>query len=273
MISGIQLEENESRDGLLMGVVRYTSVSGHAWIDRGEETESLGGVKILMRDPDGNVIAETETDSSGNYRIDRLMPGTFLLDVAAPEGCVIIEPDDPRLQGSLRSVVQHPNNRLGTTDSMELYMDQDMNQMDIGCVLPGRLGDYCWVDLNGDGLQAGDEPGLPHMKIELLRDDRVIAETETDQYGYYRFVDLYPAVYTLRAYAPEEVRPTRKRTDLPLIASVLEETEDTTALSVPLTVESNRSEYNADLGFVCRQEGLLPAGAGEGAIQDWTPKY
>ena len=273
VISGIQLEENESRDGLLMGVVRYTSVSGHAWIDRGEETESLGGVKILMRDPDGNVIAETETDSSGNYRIDRLMPGTFLLDVAAPEGCVIIEPDDPRLKGSLRSVVQHPNNRLGTTDSMELYMDQDMNQMDIGCVLPGRLGDYCWVDLNGDGLQAGDEPGLPHMKIELLRDDRVIAETETDQYGFYRFVDLYPAVYTLRAYAPEEVRPTHRRTDLPLIASVLEETEDTTALSVPLTVESNRSEYNADLGFVCRQEGVLPAGAGEGETQDWTPKY
>ena len=273
VISGIQLEENESREGLLMGVVRYTSVSGHAWIDRGEETESLGGVKILMKDTDGNVIAETETDSSGNYRINRLMPGTFVLEMAAPEGCVIIEPDDPRLQGSLRSVVMHPNNRLGSTDSMELYMDQDMNQLDIGCVLPGRLGDYCWVDLNGDGLQAGDEPGLPHMKIELLRDDRVIAETETDQYGFYRFVDLYPAVYTLRAYAPDEVKPTRRRTDLPMIASVLEETKDTTVLSVPLTVESNRSEYNADLGFVCRQEGVLPAGAGEGETQDWTPKY
>ena len=68
-----------------------------------------------MRDPDGNVIAETETDSSGNYRIDRLMPGTFLLDVAAPEGCVIIEPDDPRLTDTRRSVIAHPSNRLGST--------------------------------------------------------------------------------------------------------------------------------------------------------------
>ena len=145
--------------------------------------------------------------------------------------------------------------------------------MSIGCVLPGRLGDTCWVDLNGDGLQGADEPGLAYMRIELLRDGKVIAETETDQYGFYRFVDLYPATYILKAYAPEEVKPTRRRTDLPMIASVLEESEESTAFSVPVTVESNRSQYNADLGFVCRKDGVLPAGAGEGETQDWTPKY
>ena len=272
-LSGIRLEEGESREGLLMGVVKYASISGHAWIDRGEETESLGGIKIVMKDQAGNKIAETETDGSGNYRIDRLMPGTFKLEMTAPEGCVIIEPDDPRLQGSLRSVVLYPNNRLGSTDEMTLQMDQDMNQMDIGCVLPGRLGDYCWVDLNGDGLQAGDEPGIPNMKIELLRDGAVVAETTTDQYGFYRFVDLYPADYTLRVYAPAEVKPTRYRTDLPIIVSVMDEADVSPALSVLLTVESNRSQYNADLGFVCRVDGVLPAGAGEGEIQDWTPKY
>ena len=272
-VSGIQLQENESRDGLLMGVVRYTSISGHAWIDRGEGIENLGGMKIVMKDPSGNVIAETETDSSGAYRMNRLMPGTFRLEMTAPEGCVIIEPGDPRLEGSLRSVVQYPSNRLGSTDEMTLKMDQDISQLDVGCVLPGRLGDYCWVDLNGDGLQAGDEPGIPNMKIELLRDGVTVAETETNQYGFYRFVDLYPATYTLRVTAPAEVKPTRHRTDLPMIASVLEETEEQVAVSVPLTVESNRNQYDADLGFVCRQEGVLPAGAGMGEIQDWTPKY
>ena len=272
-LSGIELEEDENLDGLLMGVVRYTSVTGRAWIDRGEGTESLAGVKIIMKDPAGSVIAETETDGSGNYRIDRLMPGTFRLEVTAPEGCVIIEPGDPRLQGSLHSVVQYPTNRIGSTDEMELKMDQDMNGMDIGCVLPGRLGDYCWVDLNRDGLQAGDEPGLANVRIELLRDGTVIAETETDQYGFYRFVDLYPATYTLRVYAPNEVKPTQHRTDLPMIASVLEESEEGIVFSVPLTVESNRNQYDADIGFVCRREGVLPAGAGQGPTQDWTPKY
>ena len=272
-VSGIQLKENESREGLLMGVVRYTSISGRAWIDRGEGIENLGGMKIAMKDPSGNTIAETETDSSGAYRIDRLMPTVFRLEMTAPEGCVIIEPGDPRLEGNLRSVVQYPSNRLGTTDEMSLEMDRDIGQLDVGCVLPGRLGDYCWVDLNGDGLQAGDEPGIPNMKIELLRDGATVAETVTDQYGFYRFVDLYPATYVLRVHAPAEVKPTRRQSSIPMISSVMEETEDTVALSIPLTVESNRNLYDADLGFVCRHDGVLPAGAGTGETQNWIPKY
>lgn len=272
-LSGITLQEDETREDLLMGVVRYTTVSGRAWIDRGDLIEDLAGVRVTMTDPDGNVIASAETDSTGLYRLDRLMPGPFRLEVTAPVGCVIIEPEDPRLNGSLRSVVTDSTNRVGTTNETVLQMDQDMDQMDIGCVLPGRLGDVCWLDLNGDGLQAGDEPGIPDVRIELLRDGVPIAETVTDQYGFWRFVDLYPAVYTLRVTAPAEVKPTRHRTDLPMIASVLEETDDSTVSSVPLTVESNRSQYNADLGFVCRKNGVWPAGTGLGETQNWLPNY
>ena len=273
VLGGIALEEGETREGLLLGFVRYTSVTGHAWIDRGDEIESLGGVEIVMKNSEGETIKETRTDSSGNYRLDKLMPGTFVLEVMAPEGCVIIEPDDPRLSGTLRSVVTHPSNRLGSTDETELKMDQDLSQMDVGCVLPGRLGDYCWLDLNGDGLQAGDEPGLANVRIELIRNGNVVTETTTDQYGFWRFVDLYPATYTLRVYAPKEVKPTRHRTDLPIIASVMDEEDQSPAVSIELTVESNRNQYNADLGFVCREEGVLPENAGVGEKQDWTPKY
>ena len=273
VLSGIVLKEDEERDGLLLGVVRTTSIGGHAWIDRGGSIESLGGMKIAMKDADGNLLAETETDEEGNYRINGLMPCNFRLEVTAPEGCVIIEPDDPRLTGSLRSAPVQTNNRLGSTMETELKMDVDINDLDIGCVLPGRLGDYCWVDLNQDGLQAGNEPGIPYVKIELMRDGVTIAETVTDQYGFYRFVDLYPATYIMKVYSPAEVKPTRRRTDLKIISSVLEETDEDIAYSIPITVESNREEYDADLGFVCRKNGVLPAGAGEGAVQDWTPKY
>ena len=58
-----------------------------------------------------------------------------------------------------------------------------------------------------------------------------------------------------------------------MIASVLTDADSAEVLSVPITVESDRNEYNADLGFVCRVDGVLPAGAGEGETQDWTPKY
>ena len=124
-----------------------------------------------------------------------------------------------------------------------------------------------------DGLQAGNEPGIPNVRIELQRDGATIAETVTDQYGFYRFVDLYPATYILKVTAPPEVKPTLHRTDLPMINSVLEETEETVSYSVPVTVESDRSFYDADLGFVSRKKGVLPAGTGEGETQNWIPKY
>ncbi len=273
VFSGISLKESEERNDLLLGIVRTATVSGHAWIDRGESVEDLSGVIVTMTGTDGSLIAQTQTDAAGNYRIDGLLPCVFRLEVTAPEGCVIIEPDDPRLSGELRSAPVQTNNRLGSTPETELKMDTDIGNMDIGCVLPGRLGDYCWVDLNKDGLQAGDEPGIPYVRIELLRDGAVIAETATNQYGFYRFVDLYPATYTLKVYAPAEVKPTRQRTDLKMIASVLEESEENIVFSVPLTVESNRADYDADLGFVCRKDGVLPAGAGSGEVQDWSPKY
>ena len=273
VLTGIQLREDEARSGLLLGIVRYTEISGQAWIDRGESMEALTGVQMTLKDTDGNVIAAAETDSTGVYRLQHLMPGRFTLEAAAPEGCVLIEPGDPRLSDTVRSVITHPANRLGSTDPIELKMDQDMNRMDIGCVLPGRLGDYCWLDLNGDGLQAGDEPGIPNVRIELLRDGNAVAETVTDQYGFYRFVDLYPATYVMKVYAPDEVKPTRRRTDLPMIASVLEESEEPVVYSVPLTVESNRALYDADLGFVCRKNGVMPAGTGQGATQNWIPNY
>ena len=135
------------------------------------------------------------------------------------------------------------------------------------------MGDFCWVDLNENGLQDGGEPGVPNVRIELLRDGEYVAETVTNQYGFYRFVDLYPAVYTLKVHVPEEVVPAWRRTDLPMIASVLEASDEDTAYSVPVTVESNRDQFNADLGFVCLEAGVLPEGAGDGETQDWSKKY
>ena len=230
-------------------------------------------IQVTFEDPDGNIIARTQTSADGSYSLDQLMPCTYVLEVEAPEGHVLIEPGDPRLDDTLRSSATWTNNRAGATEQAVLRMDEDRENVDFGCVLPGRLGDYCWLDLNEDGLQAGDEPGLAGIRIALQRDGVTVAETTTNEYGFYRFVDLYPATYTIKVDAPAEVKPTRRRTDLQIIASVLQETEDGEAYSVPVTVESNRNQYDADLGFVCRKEGVLPAGAGQGAIQDWTPKY
>lgn len=268
--AGLELKENEAKDGLLLGIVRYTSIGGNVWIDRGGSIESLAGTDIVLKDGEGKVLSTIRTAENGNYRFDRLMPGAYQLDITAPEGCVIIEPGDRRLGGEQISVATKTLNRSGSTDLIALKMDEDQLKMNIGCVLPGRVGDFCWLDLDKDGIQGMNEPGIPDVKITLIREGETVAETTTDQYGFYRFSDLYPAVYTLKVTAPAEVKPTKRRTDIRLIVSSLEEADETECHTVEFQVESDKANYNVDLGFVCRKDGVMPAGTGEGKKQDWT---
>ncbi len=268
-MTGIQLQENETRDNLLMGIVRYTRISGKVWIDRGSETEPLPGTAITVTTEDGTAVDTAVSDEEGEYSFAYLLPGTYILHAGAPAGCVIIEPDDGRLSGSLRSVMTETVNRNGASDPIELKMAEDLDRMDIGCVLPGALGDVCWLDLDRDGLQGAGEGGIAGVRVEAQRNGVTVAETVTDQYGFYRIPDLYPAEYTLKVTAPAEVEPTVRRTDIPIIASVLEETDGGACYAYHVAVESDRANYNADLGFVTVREGVFPAGYGEGATQKW----
>jgi hypothetical protein len=271
VLSDLNLMENDEEEGLLLGIVRYTALSGQVWIDRGEGVEALSGAELTLKDENGETVNTLTTGEDGGYLFGQLMPGSYTIEAVMPEGCVLIEPGDPALTGDRRSIIAHPANRLGVTDSIQVRMDQNQTGLDIGCVLPGRLGDLCWLDLNGDGYQGAGEGGIPNVRIELLRGEQLIAETTTDAYGFYRFVDLYPAAYTLRVYAPDEVKPTMRKTDIPMIVSVLEEADAAPFLTVPVQVISNRANYNADLGFTLRAPGVYPAGYGQGATQDWSP--
>ena len=267
--AGIDLNENELRDGLMLGLVRYTTIGGSVWIDRGDMTDTLAGTKISLLDTDGKILRTVTTGADGTYSFDGLMPGIYRMQAEAPEGCVIIEPGDRRLDEERISVITETMNRNGSTDPIDLKMAEDRIRMDIGCVLPGRVGDFCWLDLDKDGLQGMDEPGIPGVKISLMRDGAVVAETTSDQYGFYRFSDLYPAVYTLKVTPPAEVKPTAHRDDIRLIVSALQETDEPVCESVEIAVESNKANYNVDLGFVSRN-GAIPAGTGEGQKQLWT---
>ena len=269
VLTGITLQENETRDSLLLGIIRYTRIGGRVWIDRGGSVDGLSGAVMTLKDENGAAVAAVTSTANGDYRFERLMPGTYHIEAEMPEGCVIIEPEDRRLAGNLRSVMTSTVNRNGSSDEFDLKMNQHRTDMDIGCVLPGSLGDFCWLDLNGDGLQAGDELGIAGVRVEVLRDGVPVAEVKTDQYGFYRVTDLYPAVYTLRVTPPAEVKPTKKRSDIRIIASALEETDGDVCYTGEITVESDRANYNVDLGFVTRRKGVLPDGYGQGKTQNW----
>ena len=270
VMSGISLGEGDHRSDLKLGIVRYTRMGGTVWIDRGGTVEPLAGAQVILKDGSGTELVSATTGANGAYEFTKLMPGTYSLDTNLPEGCVVVEPEDTRLASGRISIMTVTNRRHGESEPIQLVMGEDLTELDIGCVLPGRVGDLCWLDENGDGLQGMGEYGIPGVKIELLRDGTAIAETESDQYGFWRFSDVYPAEYTLRVTPPQEVKPTVKGSRPAIIASVLNETDEEESLSDPVQVESDRANYNADLGFVCRKPGVTPPRYGQGETQDWS---
>ena len=272
VLSGISFAEGENRDGILLGVAQYTTVSGQVWIDRGGEILALPGAEIALEGSDGTEVSSVVTGENGTYVFDRLLPGQYMLSAVLPEGSVVIEPGDSRLQGELRSVLTRTLSRRGSSDLFELRMGQDRTGMDIGCVLPGRIGDFAWLDLNGDGLQSAGEGGLSGVHIEVTRDGETVAETDTDVWGFWRVSDLYPATYVLRVTPPTEVKPTRSLTSPAVIISSLQEAEDAPFMTREITVESDRSNFNVDLGFILRRDGAYPAGYNAGPTQDWTAR-
>ena len=251
-----------------LGVVRDTAVGGIAWFDNGGVFERVAGVAVTLTDADGAVIAQAETGEDGSWQIGQLMPGDYRVSVAFPTGYAPVQPGDPRLDGTgMVCVLTSFEGNGGASDVFTLVMGEDRTDLDAGSVAPGKLGDLVWLDVNGDGLQATDEYGIPNVTVHLYLDGEEVATTVTDAYGFYLFTELYPAAYTLTADVTG-VKPTQVRTDLPAIASVMGED----GVSAPVQAPSGGRNYNADLGFAPLTPGVFPDGYGEGITQDWTKK-
>jgi uncharacterized repeat protein (TIGR01451 family) len=65
------------------------------------------------------------------------------------------------------------------------------------------LGDYVWYDTNQDGIQDGDESGIPGVTVNLYTASDVLSDsTTTDSAGLYKFTDLSAGDYYLEFLPP-----------------------------------------------------------------------
>lgn len=96
-------------------------------------------------------------------------------------------------------------------DDDQINMTIDLSLIPRGC--SGAIGDFVWMDLNADGVQNADEPGIPSMTIGLYRDHQMISSTVTDEFGYYIFDGLCSGAYEVRICLdtlPGELKPSNK---------------------------------------------------------------
>jgi hypothetical protein len=66
------------------------------------------------------------------------------------------------------------------------------------------IGDYVWNDVNMDGIQGPDEPGMAEVTVNLYDcEENMLGSTVTDEDGFYAFDELEAGEYRLQFIAPD----------------------------------------------------------------------
>lgn len=119
------------------------------------------------------------------------------------------------------------------------------------------LGDFVWLDLNGDGKQDVGEGGLEGITVSLLDDSLApLAEVVSDRDGHYEFAGLEAATYVVEFVVPEGYAPstvdsgTDDAIDSDINPLKVLEVADEVVVRVPIAVDGATKDLDLDAGFV-----------------------
>lgn len=247
-------------------VMRYASVAGQVWSLGGGQ--GVSGVTVTLLDGDGEALAEAVSGESGEYAFMRLLPGTYALSAALPEGYLFARAQDTAARDSF---IQSQVDGTVIAIPFEVVTGDEMSGVDIGVGTMGRIGDRAWLDENGNGMQDTDEPSMPGIVIELYQYGELIASTVTNEYGRYGIDNLYPGEYEMRVTMHQELKATVHQTEFPLVGSILPESDELTVTVTGVTVPSGKANLHCDLGFQLRKKNVYPAAMDEIPVKDWRP--
>ena len=206
--------------------VKSYAIGDIVWVDTNRdgqqgEDEFLEGVTVRLLDADGNVVTEMQTDANGRYLFDELAAGTyeveFVLTDEQQAKYVFTTPTvdpaetdsnaDPVSGRTGKIVLDDTNTALThdytTADGTKVRATQGIDPTwDAGVVLKSvSVGDYVWLDVDGDGIQGTheDETPIPGVKLVLTGPDgnpvtdvfgNLVEPTVTDNEGFYEFPNL-----------------------------------------------------------------------------------
>ncbi|MBT8198105.1 MAG: hypothetical protein KJO84_06345, partial [Acidimicrobiia bacterium] len=92
------------------------------------------------------------------------------------------------------ATVDHRDPRQDFPDDSDPSNNTDTAQTVIPEPELGSIGDFVWLDSNGDGVQDAGEPGIPGVTVTLSGDADATAVTDAN--GLYGFADLAAGEYT-----------------------------------------------------------------------------
>ncbi|NCC35683.1 MAG: hypothetical protein EOM24_27280, partial [Chloroflexia bacterium] len=137
----------------------------------------------------------------------RIQDGDYYIRVTPPAGYALTIPN----QGDDREVDSDVDPVTLQSITTTLELDEIDLSWDIGLIRQTAVGNYVWIDRNGDGLQ--NEPvsdGMNGITVRLLDGDgevvttTVTADDPAGSPGYYLFSDLISSTYQIEFVLPSQ---------------------------------------------------------------------
>jgi protocatechuate 3,4-dioxygenase beta subunit len=193
--AGTQYNFCEHEPASIKGTV-YHDRNNNGVQDSGEE--GIAGVVIELFDADGNLVRSTTTDADGDYCFEDLIAGEYHVHQTQPSDYLDGKDTLGTIDGSEAGQVMN--------DMFWVTLDGGDNGVnyDFGELIPATISGTVHVDENGNCVHEPGEVLLSNVTIELLDSNGdVIATTQTDSNGFYRFGDLAPGDYSIREVQPD----------------------------------------------------------------------
>jgi len=183
-------------------VYRFATIGDRVWNDanyNGAQDNAelgIGGVTVtLYISGTTNVWKTTTTNNNGDYSFTTI-PGAYWVKFTRPANYIFthlnIAPAD----------IDNDADAGGRTDTFILYENNNYPDLDAGLVERATVGNRIWRDVNGDGIQDGEEPGMYGITVTLRNGSGIIDTIITNGDGYYTFTQVTPGSYYIHVAKP-----------------------------------------------------------------------
>ena len=179
------------------------SLGDYVWMDLNRDgVQDVGepgieNVTVTLFNSAGVSVGTTTTDATGYYHFTDLQPGDYSVGFPLTVGTNVLSAAD---QGGDDAKDSDANITTGKTIVTTLVVGENDLTWDAGYNSPlASLGNYVWKDLDRDGVQDSNEPGIQGVTVNLLDSTgAVVGTTTTDATGYYTFTNLQPGTYAVQ---------------------------------------------------------------------------
>ncbi|MBH0116753.1 DUF11 domain-containing protein [Salinibacterium sp. NG253] len=152
---------------------------GEAGIPEVDVTLTWAGLDGILGNAD-DVVSTTTTDADGNYLFEDLPEGLFTVELANLPAGIVPTAD--------------PDGGFDNASQLILSASEENLEQDFGYAGDAGVGDLLWLDVDNDGVQGTNEPGLEGIVITVTTpgadgifgtDDDIVITTTTDENGNY----------------------------------------------------------------------------------------